>query len=457
MIAFGDSRLICIIYLIIGLGIAVILAICMPPMMNPDEIAHFSRADQISRGHIIGQRFDARTVGGEIAVGIGSVNWAMRDVPMHPAVKVTREMISEANAAHWTDGVTRGGFANSVVYPPIFYIPSAIGIRIGKALNLRVTDTLYISRTLSAVAAVAVGALAILVSGTVAPWIFTILMLPTALSLSATSGQEGLLNATAAFASACFAQLIAGREGKLSTFYAGSIALLLVVAARPPLAPLALILPAIPQVLWRHRAIGLAIVIVGTAGWMAASAATYIHPRIGMDFTINPDDFGTVKQLHYIVIHPLRFCFTFVHTLHEFAPSFYKAFIGVLGWYDVFVPRWYILSASINIALAFAASISKRDGPWSLAATSAGIAVIGCVISVLITQYLAWTPVGLDIILGVQGRYFVAPALFVVMLCPSFALPRALRSTFTAMTVGFAAVVTVPLTCLLIVNRYYLT
>jgi uncharacterized membrane protein len=83
--------------------------------------------------------------------------------------------------------------------------------------------------------------------------------------------------------------------------------------------------------------------------------------------------------------------------------------------------------------------------------------VIGCVISVLITQYLAWTPVGLDIILGVQGRYFVAPALFVVMLCPSFALPRALRSTFTAMTVGFAAVVTVPLTCLLIVNRYYLT
>ena len=162
----------------------------MPPMMNPDEIAHFSRADQISRGNIIGQRYDARTAGGEIAVGIGAVNWAMRDVPMHPAVKVTREMISDANAAHWTDGVTRGGFANSVVYPPILYIPSAIGISIGKALNLRVVDTLYISRILSAVASVTIGALAIFFSGTAAPWIFAILMLPTALSLSATSGQE---------------------------------------------------------------------------------------------------------------------------------------------------------------------------------------------------------------------------------------------------------------------------
>jgi len=190
MTAFSNSRVICTIYLIIGLTIAITLAICMPPMMNPDEIAHFSRADQISRGHIIGQRFDARTAGGEIAVGIGFVNWAMRDVPMHPAVKVTREMISEANAAHWTDGVTRGGFANSVVYPPIFYIPSAIGIKIGKALDLRVTDTLYISRILSAVAAVVGGALAIFFSGTAAPWIFTILTLPTALSQSATSGQE---------------------------------------------------------------------------------------------------------------------------------------------------------------------------------------------------------------------------------------------------------------------------
>ena len=265
------------------------------------------------------------------------------------------------------------------------------------------------------------------------------------------------MNATAAFACACCARLIAEREGKLIIFYAASISLLLVIAARPPLLPLVLILPAIPGISWRHQAIGLAIVIVGTAGWIIASAPTYIHPRIGMDFTINPDDFGTVKQLHYIVTHPLSFYLTFVKTLREFGPSFYQAFVGVLGWYDVFVPRWYILAASINIALAFAASISKRDGPWSPAAVATGIAMIGCLVSVLTTQYLAWTPVGLDIILGVQGRYFVAPALFMVMLCPSFVLPRAFRATFTATTVGFAVVVTAPLTCLLIVNRYYLT
>ena len=78
--------------------------------------------------------------------------------------------------------------------------------------------------------------------------------------------------------------------------------------------------------------------------------------------------------------------------------------------------------------------------------------MIGCFVSVLTAQYLAWTPVGLDVILGVQGRYFVAPVLFVVILCPSLMLPRAVRST----SVGFAAIVTVPVTCLLIIKRYYL-
>jgi hypothetical protein len=146
-----------------------------------------------------------------------------------------------------------------------------------------------------------------------------------------------------------------------------------------------------------------------------------------------------------------------VKTTHEFGTDFYKAWIGVLGWYDVFVPRWYIVAASINMAWAFAASISERDGPWSSAAVAAGAALMGCFVSVLIAQYLAWTPVGLNIILGVQGRYFVAPAMFAVMLCPSFVLPYAVRATFTATTVGFAVVVTAPLTFLLIVNRYYLT
>src|SRR5271166_124196 len=377
MVALVDSRVMCMIYVIIGLTTAITLALCMPPMMNPDEIAHFSRADQISRGQIIGQRLDARTAGGEIAVGIGAVNWAMREVPMHPAVKVTREMISAANAAHWTDGVTRGGFVNSVVYPPIFYIPSAIGIEIGKGLNLRVTNTLYISRVLSAVAAVAIGAISVFISGAAAPWIFAVLTLPTALSLSATSGQEGLLNATAALACACLVRLITDQDGRLRIFYAGSVALCLAIAARPPLLPLVVILLAIPRVMWRHRAIGLAIVIVGTAGWMAASASAYVHPRIGMDSTINPDDFGTVKQLHYIVADPLGFYFVLAKTLHEFGAGFYKALIGVLGWYDVFVPRWYILAASINIALAFAASISKRDGSWSHTAAVTAIALIG--------------------------------------------------------------------------------
>jgi uncharacterized membrane protein len=175
-----------------------------------------------------------------------------------------------------------------------------------------------------------------------------------------------------------------------------------------------------------------------------------------MDSTINPDDFGTIKQLEYIAMHPRAFCFVLVNTLRTFGANFYKAFIGVLGWYDVFVPRWYIVAASISIALAFVASTPKREGSWLPSAAAAGTALVGCLVALMTTQYLAWTPVGLDIVLGIQGRYFIAPALFGVMLCPSLALPHKVRSAFAATTIGFTAIVSVPLTCFLIVDRYYL-
>ena len=457
MIAFIENRAICTIYIVLGLVTAITLAILIPPMQNPDEMAHFYRADQISRGRIIGQRYDVRIVGGKIAVGIGTVNSAMGDIPMHPSVKVTRKMITEANTAHWTDGTTRAGFANTVVYPPIFYLPSAVGIKIGKALNLRIVQTLYISRILSAVVSVSIGALAILVAGTAAPWIFAVVTLPTAFSLSATSGQEGMLNATAAFACACFLGHNTDRNRKLATFYSGAIALLLIISARPPLIPLALILPAVPRVSWRHRAIGLAIVIAGTAGWMIAAGSTFINPRIGLDFTINPDDFGTVKQLHYIATHPVEFYWVFVKTLHTWAPNFYQAFVGVLGWYDVFVPRWFEIVTSVTLFFAFLASISERYWLSPLQAIATVIGIIGCFVGTIVAQYLAWTPIGLDIILGIQGRYFIAPAFFIVMLSPSLALPRVVRSTLIALTIGFATAVTAPLTGLLTVHRYYLT
>ena len=54
-------------YLLYGLVMAVFLTWFMPPFQNPDELNHFFKADQISRGQIISDRG-----GGHISVAIAT-------------------------------------------------------------------------------------------------------------------------------------------------------------------------------------------------------------------------------------------------------------------------------------------------------------------------------------------------------------------------------------------------
>ena len=54
-------------------------------------------------------------------------------------------------------------------YPPLFYLPSAAGILVGRELDLSVIYTLYLSRLFTGVVAVALGTLAIALAGVLLP------------------------------------------------------------------------------------------------------------------------------------------------------------------------------------------------------------------------------------------------------------------------------------------------
>jgi len=54
------------IMVIYGLIAVVLLSINLPPFQNPDELTHFFRAEHISRGNLIGKRFEAYKSGGVV-------------------------------------------------------------------------------------------------------------------------------------------------------------------------------------------------------------------------------------------------------------------------------------------------------------------------------------------------------------------------------------------------------
>jgi uncharacterized membrane protein len=181
-----------------------------------------------------------------------------------------------------------------------------------------------------------------------------------------------------------------------------------------------------------------------------------VHPRLSLDPAAVPGQYGSAEQIAFVLSHPKQFAVTAITTVRDLGPYWYEAFVGVLGWYDIKVPVWYQRLAGLTLVAAFLASLPGTTllAPRSRLVVLCGLAAV--FVAVLVAMYVGWTPVGYGLIDGVQGRYFVAPALFAALLCPAIRMPHAWRRPLAAATLLFAAAVTAPLAIHLVVTRYYL-
>ena len=153
----------------------------MPPYQASDEGAHFARADQVSLGVPLGYR-SGNNSGGVIYRGIMASFGIFYSIVLHGERKATFGLFQQAYGSKWQNGKEFSDFANTAFYPPYFYTVSAFAINVGKKLDLSVVETLYVARLLNGFIALGLGALAIAVSGTAAPWFFALLCLPMSLA-----------------------------------------------------------------------------------------------------------------------------------------------------------------------------------------------------------------------------------------------------------------------------------
>jgi hypothetical protein len=455
------NNLLAIIYFLVGLTGIATLAVEVPPFQNPDEPAHFLRAEQLSRLVLIGQRIGPRSAGGEADPGILRAAVPFLTLPFNSDHKVTRPMYADAAPVRWGDRLVLTDFPNTVVYPAFFYLPAVCAIWTGKLLQIPVVETLYLARAMTGAAAVTIGAAAVALAGTAAPWLFVILSLPMVFSLMAAASQDGLMIPVAALAVALLSGGIQ-RTGPvaLGRFLAACLCLVLVGMARPPNAALALVLllprgPGLPL-----RLAGVAGVVASVAAWTGLAALTAVasfRPDVTPEHAPDPG-----AQLAFIVGDPIGFLMALGRTLQISATAFIRQGVGQLGWLDVTMPEWlhHLAWAALGVAALLCARTGMALRRRLLVAAVSGAAIVLAAIGLFAVQYLTWTPVGAPAIQGVQGRYFLPPLLFAAGLLaiepPPAGLPgRALRFGLSAALALFPVVVCTA-TIRAIVTRYYL-
>lgn len=400
-----------------------------------DEQAHIARVAALLHGQILGLRVSLIghithrkvPVSGTM-VNIGLVNASVSERPPGPSQILTKNRLRRAEAIKWAQKREFDIAPNTVQYFPFFYLPGSIGIELARLTGHRPLFALFTGRVMMILSYVAMGTAALFFAAWGRGVLFTVLMMPMALSLGASFNQDGQLFAAAALACALFTA-DPGLHARRRLF--GVILLVLIICSKPPYGLLlfvALVPLAAPDPIWRFLKLCLFAIppIVWVILMMIFSMVIFnwppYHPGPLWPGSPNHIFHGTSPSdnLRVLLAHPLDFIILPVKLLIDQGNNFAMSGVGVLGWLSIILAPWQYMgwyAATITAILGLV--FSKSTWRITTADTLLVLAlVLLTVVSIELAQYLSWTKVGYAEIQGVTGRYFLLLLPFLILGAP---------------------------------------
>lgn len=436
------------------LMIVAVVATLTPPFQVPDEYNHVARAEMLSRGQLLLNSKDGQPSGGMVDQALVDYMTRFHGVQFKKEVKLGTIQLAAASLISWSGIEARYAAPNVTYYFPAIYVPQAAGLWLGRQLDASVATSYMLARVFALMAGTAILALAFRFWKPSALTL-VIVALPMSVFLLASAAIDGLANALAVLLLSLFWRLrnddSSARKLHWRLFF---VTLLLVASSKPHALPLLVL----PILLYRDKrdrwilGIG-ATVAVFVVGWTIFTVKTTVY---GGEGHLADDHLG--KLLQYLR-HPQTFLSTLYNTVADADRTrFYKdSFIGVLGWLDTWLtrPAYHRFGAALLVGLALALLSSR--GEWRIRLALVGLA-LGSSLIIFLALLVQWNPAGATVIQGVQGRYFVLPALMVgyafapwaqgaeglwmqrtVMLVALLTLLMTATSTTTAMVVRYYA------------------
>jgi uncharacterized membrane protein len=439
-------------YLVWATPFLLTLSWLTPPFQNPDEVNHYLRAVQIARGELTGYRLSGPNwvsppnSGGHSDPGVIAASDPFNRLKFHPQQKVAgSDLRSASSTLFGRDEVI--GFGNTVIYPPFLYLPSATSVWIGQSWKLPIVATLYLSRAANGAAALLITTLALSLAQRTRGVIAALVMLPMTAALYVSASQDALIISLSVLLVGIVDRIGTERRAASRT----ELGVIFIVAslvgmARPPYGAI-MFLPLAVSIGSSRRELS---VVIGIGACIAVWTI-FSTKMAGVDM----NDANAGVQMMYIFHHPLDVAPLAWRTLTEFSRNYFHEFIGVLGWLDTELPKWFVRGAGVALTASFLGVCASTPGPrpWLpfMVAVAASSMVFG-------TQYLVWTRPLAPLVDGVQGRYFIPLAPLVALALP--AGPRLIRPVLPWISMAgivYLSILVPAVVIRCIVFRYYLT
>lgn len=394
--------------------------VLIEPMQSPDEFLHLFRAQALASGRWILEPEDSsgkvsifakgRQAGARIDEGWIAYKQAHVPLILDPDLQLSAE------DGQYIKGLERTGHARYQALPgagfyfPMVYVPHAVALALAEWMDLRIHQSYWLARIFSAFTC---GALLVMAWHVRKPPVLAVglLLLPMTVFQFLSPTIDGITTAAAVLALSLFMALHDQRSPPgLRDSSALAFLVFILATSRTHLLPLL----ALPLWLWwkfpnRSHAALCVLTSVATLAWIAFALGTSVDDRVYKSM-----DHGS--WLMYYMTHPNEYLQKIWTTVSDpTVLTFYaQSFVGILGWLNIALPTWAYPAIGCSLGLLAIFSVDLRlqnngtpllQGPLLMV-----LAVVSCAL-VFLAMLVSWTPAGTMRIEGVQGRYFMVPAL----------------------------------------------
>lgn len=405
---FTSRKVLRCFYVFFALITGMFCVILTPPFQVADEPAHFMRVLEIADNELVGVKYSRLASGTMLSQSVPVLEGIFDKLALSHQSKVTPEMLAQAMAVPWSGNKVSVGLSNTVIYPPTSYIGAVGGVWWARFLHSSLLGTFYLARVGNLLADMAVSVLALYLMPQTGIFLLVILALPMSISLMSSCSQDGMVLALAALGIAC--TLNGLRQSAVWQKYIlaclGGLAFGCVAAAKAPY----LVMACVP-VLFMNRD-NVKYVITSCAmsvGVFSIWVECGIRPVLT---ELAPQGASAAGQLSFIREHPILLVESIFNSLETYGNYLVNQAIGVLGWLDLPLSSGMYRFATILLGCTFTLpflcmrSLKTRE---KAAVRVCGLVLImlAAVAGIFMALYVTWTPVGKNIVDGVQGRYFL--------------------------------------------------
>lgn len=394
------------LFLIIAIPFGLYWSVLLPPFQAPDEGVHVFRAYEISEGHFISRQVDGKT-GNYLPESINEFIEVsgIGNIPFHYDIKVDPGQFDEAKKIHLSKERTFFIFPSSAIYSPIPYLPQALGIFLGRALDLPIYYIFLLARWFNVIFYSLLCFFAIKFIPKLKMLLFVLALMPMTIHQVSSFSADASTFGFAFLLSAYIFRLIFSPDIEKISWKEITILLILTVgltlckSAYFSFFLLGFLIP-VSKFLNRKKYWFYNILIS-----IANPLFLFIWLQLvnKTEMPTNPAD-----QIKVILLHPLSYLKKMIGTF-IYDDAIYIQFFGVFGWIDTPIP--YIISFLLIVLLTIAFTSETRlkdeNKETYIRGTLLFIFFLMQAAIVVTMLYVAYPQTNPKMVVGVQGRYFI--------------------------------------------------